>query len=691
MKKALLLSMVLVCFSTSLFAVNFGSRNSALKISSGAILNVTSTDLTFDVDGTIVKDPAGSIMGNQINFSNGILEIGGSEVLMTAVLDPDDPASVDGIKLIGNSSVDAEPGTVIPNVTISGVNNRIEGQPLFRNVLNFLSSTATLTVAIQSALNQNINLNGGTLRLEDNLRLADAVLLVGPGTVILEDNQLAIGGKNTTWATNIYWNEATDMVLNSKVNLNEQWTFDGESHISGNGNIIDFDTNGFIFVRSGTTLYLSDIKLKDFETGKIICEDQTAQVRLSNVDIQMSNNCTFTQGGMYVEGPTTIVTRSYLLTFDNSATLTVDNVTLWYDVLNTEDNDNIRPEVTFDAGDPDRHSTHISFLNGAMIRLAGGEGEGTGEEIGDAYYYADRTFTTNMYLSADRMLYVQEDITIDGNNHFIQFARESGTLITVADGKTLVLTNIVLKDFSPDHFSLGAGAQVIFGDGVTIELAKDETLTSNYVFRGTCRVNGQGNCLTFGAGGKLIAQGPDANLEIENIILEDVDNSDIVCHYNSGTLKFAGDVFMLLSGNYTLSMGKFLIRNGGILNVAGDNHAFIYSTSETSTIDHFGTLFLDRNVTFSYDPPARNNLLWMVDDNAVLFMNGATLSVSDLVGLVLKIGALVLDHKNFIYNNNGVNPVQFGDGVASANNLNIEIMPAGSIDLREGMLSFANV
>ena len=106
-------------------------------------------------------------------------------------------------------------------------------------------------------------MNSGTLRLEDNLRLADEVVLVGPGTVILEDNQLTIGGKNTTWSTNLYWNEATDMVLNSKVTLNEQWTFDGESHIAGNGNMIDFGASGFIFVRSGTTLYLNDIKLKE--------------------------------------------------------------------------------------------------------------------------------------------------------------------------------------------------------------------------------------------------------------------------------------------------------------------------------------------------------------------------------------------------------------------------------------------
>src|SRR5688572_10944684 len=90
--------------------VTFGSRDSALKVSSGANLNITSPNLI--VDGTLVQeDITADIDGNSIAFQNGVLEHSDIEVLMTAQYDP---AGSDAVRLIGNGRFRAEPGTLVP-------------------------------------------------------------------------------------------------------------------------------------------------------------------------------------------------------------------------------------------------------------------------------------------------------------------------------------------------------------------------------------------------------------------------------------------------------------------------------------------------------------------------------------------------------------------------------------------------
>ena len=85
-KQLLLFSVFIV--GNCVAAVNFGARQSAIKVADGATLNVnTAMNIT---DGSLVReDRIGSaITGATISFSKGILESEDSESLMTADYDP---------------------------------------------------------------------------------------------------------------------------------------------------------------------------------------------------------------------------------------------------------------------------------------------------------------------------------------------------------------------------------------------------------------------------------------------------------------------------------------------------------------------------------------------------------------------------------------------------------------------------
>jgi hypothetical protein len=702
LKLSLILAIFIVCQGSG--AVNFGERRSAIKISDGATLNIQ-TGLTVDqgsivkktVDSNITSD--GALVG--ITFDGGILESSKSEGLLTAFYNP--TGYYDTIYMQGGGHrLRAEPGRVLQKVSVSGSDNTIEGQPTFLQDIEMTDVTTSLTLGIQTSLNKHLLMGGGTVHLSDDLKLGDDILFKEGGTVILKDKQFTFGGKDLSWTSTIFWDHASDMVLNNKISLTSTWSFYGESHVVGNGNVLDL-TDGVLWVKHDTTLHLKDIKIKGWSDGCIVLEDKTSQIRFSDVEVEMNAAMTLTTGGIYVEGPTTIITKSYLLTFDQAASLTVDGVTLWYDPLYYGDKENIRPEVPFDYDDlaTGGNSTNISLKNGGLIRLKANEGGGAGEEIGDLYYNdpGEVVFTHDMFLSADRRMFVNADMVIDGNHHYIQFTKWPTDLtpqIIVAAGKTLEFRNIVLKDFDEEHIGGVGKENVVFSYGTVIEMATDETLHRTWTFSGYCELNGQGNYLDFSSLGNIVVSPRYSYLYFRNISLENVDRNAIRCIHNSSGLGFENSRLML-DGTYTFSMGYFEVVDGDL--VVSGTGMFVYETPESSFIDYYAKLFLDTGITFSYAPrSASKDLIEFYDERAKLHLNGATLNTT-LTGMRLTRGTLVLDHNNFMYNQDGDDngatsisqAIVFGDGLLSNNDIHIEIMPGGSLDLKEGILDYNNV
>lgn len=475
--------------SHSLFCtglMNFGSRNSALKLSSGSTLHVSSVDLTLDIDGTLMKDSNAQIVGNRIAFTNGILESAGAEALMTAVFDPDVP---DTVYLLGSASFDAEPGTIIEKIRVDGTSNRLEGQPVFSSSITFSDSVTTLDIAIQSKLNQNITLTGGTLTLYDDLKIADDVMLIGPGRVILNDRKISLGSfYSSAWDQILIWESPRDLNLTGDTVLTGEWVVTGSGLINGHGNVLDLTLGGTIRVAPGANLSLVDVHIRGIGDGynsstgvwygKILMEDPNATIRIYNSDIEIVNNYTTTTGKVYIEGPSTFIFRnstsdctedtSYRWLFNQDSTLRVDGVTLWIDSLDNKafgNQGNIYaplpvfdgsfwsyPNVTFDTS----ASGNLELVNDGII-----ERECCGSDsplFVDSLSY-DVTLDRSVFVHPGQRINIAcpgdcNDIVIDGQGAKVIFAHADHSQFVVRPDCTVTLKNIVFKNITQNTFNM---------------------------------------------------------------------------------------------------------------------------------------------------------------------------------------------------------------------------------------------
>lgn len=520
--------------------VNFGSPSSAIKISATGQFHLTQ-DLS-DVDGTIKREDSTVITGDadkKINFTQGTLESNDAPIELTASYDPNDP---DGktILLTGNDKLRAEPGTIVEHIQIENANNLMMGQPLFSNPLVFTDANATLTMAIHSKLNQNIQLNNGTIMLAHDLELSDGVNVLGGGTLNLNNNQFAFGSKELNHTDNIFWVNADAEYLHGKTNLGSIWYYTGDSTLNGNGNVLDLSLGGTIFVNANTTLYITDLVIKRLGLGGIQFADETSKIILSNVEIELATNYNTTTGGFYVEGPTTFILEDKDWLFDTDASLSVDGIVLWTDRKGTpttdrgmvlfgapkdqhyssinsgtikekvylSDVDSLQEQININAGDiamlevrMDIAETNIINNSNAIAALAD-----------DFYLPWAGTLTTSVFACASghldpckQIIIAADSLTLDGEGSMIVFSNPDGPQFIVEPGYCVTLQNLNLQNVNAKTFQLGECSCVKFGPNVTIGITEDVSFEGYKmeIIDGTLTIYGIGGIRQLGFDGSV--------------------------------------------------------------------------------------------------------------------------------------------------------------------------------------------
>jgi hypothetical protein len=296
------------------------------------------------------------------------------------------------------------------------------------------------------------------------------------------------------------------------------------------------------------------------------------------------------------------------------------------------------------------------------------------------------TLQKNFVVSVDSTVSVTGHTVLDGNGHAFDFARQAGNF-NISAGKNLILTDVVLKNFTDGSITLGAGASVVFGEGTIIELPDMQTLTSNMTFSGTTLIEGFGNKIMMG--NSVITVRPGGRLTMQDIFVEGLKQNNIRCQGTSASLKLKNAV-LCLSNDYSFTSGRILFEMD--VRMVGTNVFGYRPTNASSKILPCSRLMMDIGTTFSYAPVAANrDLLGMADRSSVFFLNGCTVQ-STVTGMRLTKGTLVVDHKNQFYNTGALSAseaIAFGNGTA-ANDLAVEILPGGKIQLQSGELVYAN-
>ena len=510
-------SILLITSSLQLFATyNFNGTNSAIKVGPGATFNVDS-DLNV-INGSLIKDATANITGNPIYMTHSILESHLFEGLITGTYDP---TGEDIIKLHGNpNSLDrlrCQPGNLIHQLQIYGTNNRLDGQPIFKNPIWF-DNYATLTIGIVSNLNQNLQLNDGTLILDNELNLADNIQIMGTGTVECNNQRFAFGGKDLHGTHTVNMVHASDIHFNNYFLLSGMWVMDQDAEINGHANTFDLCPIGTMVIKPNTTVNITDLTMR---IGWLIFEDESSTLKMTRSHLELCHSVTFTTGGFYVDDESSFILKGNDITIDMNASITVDHTILWLDNINAPrpadlywNNNQADAETLIDTGTILRRITitDLNYLHQlitentyninnnweltisnstVIIDLVACCSEVKANCCGESGVDDPCTTTEDLlplgqvccsrFVHPGQYAHITTDTFIDGCGAIWIFADPDHAQFIIDANTTVTLLNIDFTRINRNTFDLGKNSKIYIGENVNFEIAENITFTSGLI------------------------------------------------------------------------------------------------------------------------------------------------------------------------------------------------------------------
>lgn len=638
---------------------------------------VFSTPNIRHINGTILAPSPKNLQGSNVFYENGIYTNGDFEINLSGTYDTTNSYS---FLLIGpNAHFNCfNYGVINERLFISGVGCRIEGSPSFRtpNAITLNNGSTSAIFSLQKDLDTNIILNGGDIQLDSDLRIAHDIKITGSGSIHFNFHNLELGPNDLVWTDTIIMFDAQNLVLGAKSNVRGQWKFQNNARMIGNNHTLDLTNGGSLFIAPNTTLQLFNMTLKGLGTGFIIFENSTSRLELINAIIDIDRNISMTQGNVYVSGNSTIITHDTFLTFDKTASLSVNSCTLFYDTLSYNDQNNI--QFT-------NETNNFASINGGSVKKV------RALRVGDFTIWTNTILDRSLIISPLKKLCIQNDTTIDGDGFAYEFAlNPTQDIFILSAGKKAYFQNILMKDFPLNHIDIGNGASIIFGNNSTLDIGASGHVTTTWYFDGNTVLNGNNNIIDFSSDGHIVLQ-PGAQLWVNNITFRNIKGNDswgsIVCMDNNCTISL-GNVTWIQDADYSLTQGNFYVV--GYWDLQGTS-TFNYASNKQSLITSFGTLEIDKDFTFHYMPSSNNrDLIAMENSNAILNLNGGTLS-STTTGIRLTKGTLMVPDLGILYSHGAVaqsEAIAFGNN-NFADDLTIRI--EGNLQLAAGRLVYDNV
>jgi hypothetical protein len=659
--------------------LNFYDNTSVLNVDpmDGKLI-FRSNPVSNELNGKVVIQNPVTLSGDvPLYFNGGVLTDDDFDVTLSATYDPNSTYS---IILGGNGQFYVtNPGKILQRILVQGTNNRLEGQPIFKiaDAVKLADSSTQLTIAIQSELNQNVVLSGGTVLLDDNLGLGDNVLLTGSGTIDFRGFNLSTGQKDLIWTDTLRLLGAKNLSLGANSRLYANWIIDGDAHIVGNNNILDLTAGGTLIIQPNTSLRMTNLYVKGLGSG-LSFPAGSSELRLNNVTLELDNDYTLTNGSIYVEGPVKVITKNHFMTFDQAGTLTVDGATLEYDTLDYNDENNVR----FGPTGFEQLPRYVTYMNGGSVRKM------DSLKVGPFKVSTNRKLDRDFTISPLRPMVVDADPVVDGDGFVCEFALSpQQALVNIDDNQLVQYKNIFLRNFPMGEpgLSIGTGATLILGPQTTVEVGESSTLAETLYFEGNAVLNGKGKVLELAPSASLILR-PGASLLIDNITLRGVSGSQIICMDNSCTMSI-GDVVWEQDDDFSFTNGSIYVK--GLWDIKGTS-TFGFRTSRPLDVSRFGTIYLDEGMTFSYSPPVDNrDLVRFENDRAKLILNNATL-MSTTTGLRLTKGTMIVDGYSYCQNPGALylcEGVSIGNGTP-ADEVTMIISPGATFDILSGILFY---
>ncbi|MFH1643665.1 MAG: hypothetical protein ABIA74_00620 [bacterium] len=278
-------------------SINAKISTSIINIQNNANLNLKNPINNFE--GKIKTNTSGSINGKNINFNKGKLENSDNKIQLTGILTNQ---TTNKIILDGNKNINIKRGTTLQSIEISNDNNKIDGYVLTENDITLLDENTTVSLSIHDSLICNIQLNFGTVYLQDDLYFTNNKKIIGPGKIIPQSRKIIFNGTNLNCNTSICFGTNSNIKLNTNIDLSETWTFDDASThiIEGQGNILSLENLGLILINENSTLIIRNLTINNISEQNIKCLNDTAKIIFQNVKLVLSDDFQFQTGSFEV-------------------------------------------------------------------------------------------------------------------------------------------------------------------------------------------------------------------------------------------------------------------------------------------------------------------------------------------------------------------------------------------------------
>ena len=208
-----------------------------------------------------------------------------------------------------NGSVNLVNGTFPLFLLVMGTGNRIDGAGNLGGLVALADANAELITNFNGTIFMSPLLNGGSLKIQKDINLANGIVINGKGTVDISTCNVNLGQSNSTWATDINWIGAGGAIgMHATVDLKGTWTINGTVEIKGNGHSLRLLSGGAICIAPESTLCFRGVVLEDIAGNDIYCMDDDSVLILDNSTWGQfcSVNYTFTKGAMQFKNKATM-------------------------------------------------------------------------------------------------------------------------------------------------------------------------------------------------------------------------------------------------------------------------------------------------------------------------------------------------------------------------------------------------
>lgn len=284
-------------------------------------------------------------------------------------------------------------------------------------------------------------------------------------------------------------------------------------------------------------------------------------------------------------------------------------------------------------------------------------------------------------IGADGAVWFQEGFILHGSNDTeIDVAFPVNGAISLNSGTLSLLHDVRLGS---DVTIAGTGS--IKGNDAedrTIYLGNDLTYSTNTLTVATSTIiDGENHHFTLAAGGTLsVVAGKTLTLKNMDLIFED----DVTLTMGAGSTLILDNVRWHLEDDFTFSAGALEFKKQCSID-APSQTVFTYSSSSALTINKNSFLTLENGLIYKQTSSAP---FTFVDATAKLKLQGATFWHALASNtLELKTGTLWVEHHSYMKTSETGCIINLGH---ATQDLSIEFMPAASLDISAGSVTYAN-